>query len=338
MGNMKIDVAVLAPNLLDIPELARFAEQVGFDALWTSETQHDAFLPLALAAEHTSRIELGTSIAVAFSRSPTALAHIAWDLANASRGRFILGLGTQVKAHIERRFGMVWEAPAPKLREMILAIRAVWNSWQGDGTVNFRGDFYKITLMTPFFNPGPIDHPQVPIYIAGVNEHLCRVAGELCQGFHVHPFHTSTYIREIVLPNIERGLRQAGRTRADIQLSSAIFVATDDAEREAVRAQISFYASTPTYRTVLEVHGWGDAAEKLSQLAARKRWDDMPALITDQMLNEAAIVAPQAELAARIQERYSGLLDRVTLYAPFTLDEETKWRALVKGFRGPDRT
>ncbi|MEW5719368.1 MAG: TIGR03617 family F420-dependent LLM class oxidoreductase, partial [Chloroflexota bacterium] len=266
---MKIDVGILVPNLLDMPNLARVAEDVGFDCLWTSETQHDPFLPLALAAEHTSRIQLGTAIAVAFPRSPTVLAHIAWDLANASRGRFILGLGTQVKAHIERRFGMTWEAPAPKLREMILAMRALWRAWQGDGTINFRGEFYKITLMTPFFNPGPIEHPDIPIFIAGVNEHLCRVAGELCQGFHVHPFHTAEYIRQIVLPNIAQGAQKSNRTRADLQLSSHIFVATDDAEREAVRAQISFYASTPSYKAVLDAHGWGDVNEKLGRLAAR---------------------------------------------------------------------
>lgn len=331
---MKIDVGVLVPNLLDIPDVARSAEEIGFDCLWTSETQHEPFLPLALAAEHTRRIELGTSIAVAFARSPTNLAHIAWDLANASNGRFILGLGTQVKAHIERRFGMAWESPAPKLREMILAMRAVWDSWQGDGRVNFRGDFYKITLMTPFFNPGPIEHPAIPIYIAGVNEHLCRVAGELCQGFHVHPFHTPKYIREIVLPNIEQGARKANRARGDIQLSSAIFVAMDDAERDAVRAQISFYASTPTYRTVLEVHGWGEVGQKLSALAARGLWDDMPALITDEILNEVAIVAPIDEVAARIRTRYTGLLDRITLYAPFSPEEAPKWRQLVQAFRG----
>lgn len=330
---MKIDVGVLVPNMLDMAATARAAEETGFDCLWTSETQHEPFLPLAIAAEHTSRIELGTSIAVAFARSPTNLAHIAWDLALASKGRFILGLGTQVKAHIERRFAMTWESPAPKLREMILAMRAVWDSWQGDGKVNFRGEFYKITLMTPFFNPGPIDYPTIPIYIAGVNEHLCRVAGEVCQGFHVHPFHTAQYIREIVLPNIARGAQAANRVRADCQLSSAVFVATDEAEREAVRAQISFYASTPTYRTVLEVHGWGETGEKLSALAARGRWDDMPALVTDEMLNAVAIVAPMEEAPARIQARYAGLLDRVTLYAPFTPEEAPKWRALVQAFK-----
>ncbi len=331
---MRIDAGILVPNLLDIPRLARAAEEIGFDALWTSETQHEPFLPLAIAAEHTTRIELGTSIAVAFARSPTNLAHIAWDLQRASRGRFILGLGTQVKAHIERRFGMAWdERVAPKFREMILAMRALWKAWQGDGHINFRGEFYKITLMTPFFNPGPIEHPNIPVYIAGVNEHLCRVAGEVCEGFHVHPFHTTKYLRELVIPNIERGANSAGRSRADVQLSSAIFVASSDTEREEARKQISFYASTPTYRTVLNVHGWGDAGEKLSALAARGKWDEMPALITDEILNEIAIVAPMPEIPARIHSRYAGLLDRVTVYAPFDLSESVKWRELVKSFK-----
>lgn len=331
---MKIDVGILVPNLLDIPRTARAVEEIGFDCLWTSETQHEPFMPLALAAEHTSRIELGTAIAVAFPRSPTVLAHTAWDLAKASHGRFILGLGTQVKAHIERRFGMAWESPAPKLREMILAMRALWAAWQGDGKINFRGEFYKLTLMTPFFNPGPIEHPDIPIYIAGVNEHLCRVAGELCQGFHVHPFHTEKYIREIVLPNIERGAKQANRTRANVQLSSAIFVATNDVERETARQQISFYASTPSYRAVLDVHRWGDVGEKLGALAARGKWDEMPALITDELLNEVAIVAPADQVPARIQSRYTGLLDRITFYVPFTPEEAPRWRGLVQAFRG----
>jgi probable F420-dependent oxidoreductase len=330
---MKIDVGILVPNLLDIPNVARAAEEIGFDALWTSETQHEPFLPLAIAAEHTTRMELGTSIAVAFPRSPTVLAHTAWDLANASKGRFILGLGTQVKAHIERRFAVTWEKPAAKLREMILAMRAIWDAWQGDGRVNFRGEFYKITLMTPFFNPGAIDHPNIPIYIAGVNEHLCRVAGELCQGFHVHPFHTAKYLREIVLPNIARGAQAANRRREDVQLSSAVFIATDDAEREAARTQIAFYASTPTYKTVLEVHGWGEVNQQLGALAARGKWDDMPALITDDILNEVAIVAPPEEIPARVKARYTGLLDRITFYAPFTPEEADKWKKLVKAFK-----
>jgi len=330
---MKIDVAVMAPTLRSVPYIAQTAEAIGFDCLWTSETQHDPFLPLALVAEHTSRMEFGTAIAVAFARSPTTLAHIAWDLSKASRGRFILGLGTQVKAHIERRFGMTWESPAPKLREMILAIRALWQAWQGDGKVNFRGEFYKITLMTPFFNPGPIDHPDIPIYIAGVNEQLCRVAGELCQGFHVHPFHTAEYIRQIVLPNIQRGAAKAGRTRAEVQLASSIFVATNDQEREMARQQISFYASTPTYKAVLDVHGWGAVNEKLGALAARGKWDEMPALITDEILNEVAIVAPRQEVVARIKQKYAGLLDRVTFYTPFDPMDAPQWREIVQAFQ-----
>ncbi len=330
---MKIDVAVMASTLRSMPYIAQTAEATGFDCLWTSETQHDPFLPLALVAEHTSRMEFGTAIAVAFARSPTTLAHIAWDLSKASRGRFILGLGTQVKAHIERRFGMTWESPAPKLREMILAIRALWQAWQGDGKINFRGEFYKITLMTPFFNPGPIDHPDIPIYIAGVNEHLCRVAGELCQGFHVHPFHTPAYIRQIVLPNIEQGAQKAGRTRANIQLASSIFVATNDEEREMARQQIAFYASTPTYKSVLDVHGWGELSQKLGSLAVRGKWDEMSALIPDDILNEVAIVAPREEVVARIKQKYAGLLDRVTFYAPFDPMDAPKWREIVQAFQ-----
>jgi probable F420-dependent oxidoreductase len=330
---VKIDVGILVPNLLDIPNIARAAEELGFDCLWTSETQHEPFLPLAIAAEHTTRIGLGTAIAVAFPRSPTVLAHTAWDLANASNGRFILGLGTQVKAHIERRFGMTWESPAAKLREMILAMRALWDTWQNGTRLNFRGEFYKLTLMSPFFNPGPIEHPDIPIYIAGVNEVLCRVAGEVCQGFHVHPFHTAAYIRDIVLPNIERGAQSANRSRADLELSSAIFVATNDDEREAVRQQISFYASTPTYKTVLDVHGWGEINQTLGALAARGKWDEMPTLITDEILEQVAIVAPWDQVPAKIKERYTGLLDRVTFYAPFTPEEAPKWRAMVQAFK-----
>jgi probable F420-dependent oxidoreductase len=331
---MKLDVATLVPNLREMPELARAVEEIGFDGLWTSETQHDPFLPLALAAEHTSKLELGTAIAVAFPRSPTVLAQIAWDLQSQSNGRFILGLGTQVKPHIERRFGAVWEAPAAKLREMILAMRAVWNAWQGDGRVNYRGEFYKITLMTPFFNPGPIEHSDIPIYIAGVNEKLCQLAGELCQGFHVHPFHSVKYLTEQILPNIGLGLQKAGRTREQIQVSSAIFVATNETEKEMVRAQISFYASTPSYHPVMDLHGWTDTREKLSSLAAHKEWGDMPAQITDGMLEHFCVSASPEELASAIKTRYTGLLDRITLYTPFEPGQDMeKWSELVRAFK-----
>lgn len=321
---MKIDTGFGVGNpgtLDDIVARTQRAEAAGFDALWSSETQHDPFLPLVLAAEHTQRIQLGTGIAVAFARSPTTLAHLAWDLQKLSGGRFILGLGTQVKAHVERRLGMPWDRPAARLREYILAIRALWQCWQTGEKLNFRGDFFKLTLMSPFFNPGPIAQPHIPIYIAGVNERLCQLAGELCEGFHVHPFHTPKYLAEVVLPNIEAGLKQAGRSRGDIQLASAVFVIGGDTEaeraqnREAVRRQIAFYASTPSYHSVFALHGWRAVAEELSSLAARGRWEEMPALVSDAMLAEFAEEGTWAALPGRLMRRYAGLLDRIAYYS-----------------------
>lgn len=337
---MKIDVVLSYEHgLQDAGRAAQLAEDLGFDGLWTAETQHDAFLPLVLAAEHTRRLDLGTAIAVAFARSPAELAYTAWDLQTLSHGRFILGLGTQVKAHIERRFGMTWDSPTARLREMILAMRALWNCWQTGARLNFRGEYYKLTLMSPFFNPGPIDHPQIPIYIAGVNKGLCQLAGELCEGFHVHPFHTVKYLQEVTLPNIGIGLARSGRQRDDISLSSSIFVITGpDAEaiaasRLAVRSQIAFYASTPSYHSVMEVHGWLDTAEKLGMLAARQQWQEMAALITDDMLEVFAVSGAPDELAARIQQRYAGLLDRINYYVPFVPgQQDAHWRRVAEAF------
>jgi len=327
-----------------VPAIARAAEDIGFDALWSSETQHDPFLPLVLAAEHSSRIQLGTAIAVAFARNPMNVAYMAWDLAAYSGGRFILGLGTQVKGHIQRRFSMPWDAPAPRLREFILALRAIWDCWQNGTPLNFRGEFYKHTLMTPFFNPGPIEHPHIPIFIAGVNKYLCRLAGELCDGFHVHPFHSAKYLREHIIPNIEKGLALSGRTRTDIQLTAPVFVISgeDEAElkaaRESARTQIAFYASTPSYRPVLECHGWGEVGERLSRMAARGKWGEMPVQITDEMLEVFAVTGRWEELPALIQARYDGLLDRVMYYLPFTPEVDAdRWRVAVEGFKGETR-
>jgi len=333
---MQVDLTILVPDLEAMPRIARRAENVGFAALWSSETKHNPFLPLTLAAEHTQRLLLGTAVAIAFPRSPMVTAQIAWDLQRFSGGRFILGLGTQVKAHIERRFGMTWEAPASKLREYILALRAIWAAWQHRTRLNFRGRFYKHTLMTDFFDPGPIDHPDIPIYIAGVNTKLVRLAGELCQGFHVHPFHSPLYLRRVLLPALEEGLRSSGRTRKDIQLASTVFAITGrnegekQAVREMVRQQIAFYASTPSYRVVLDVHGWGDVGSRLSALAARRRWEEMPALVTDDMLEAYAIEAPWEARPQALVDRYAGLLDRVALYYPFRAGEEREWTTLIR--------
>jgi probable F420-dependent oxidoreductase len=332
---MKLDAALPPSRLNNVPAIARAAEAAGFDAIWTQETQHDPFLPHSLIAEHTTRIKSGTGIAVSFGRSPATIAYSAWDLAAQSDGRFILGLGTQVKAHIERRFGLEWPASVTgKLREQIQVLRAFWDTWQNGAPLNFRGEYYRITLMSPFFNPGPIEHPDIPIYIAGVNTGLARLAGEMCQGFHVHPFHTPAYLREIMLPAIAEGAAKAGRKREDVVLATSVFAASTPEEREFCRQQVSFYASTPSYRPVLEYHGWLEVGEKLSALAARGQWAEMPGLVSDRMLAEFCTESTStSELAAALKTRYAGLGDRLTLYIPYIPGEKDSfWTELSREF------
>jgi probable F420-dependent oxidoreductase len=336
---MKLDASLGTEGryLRNVNDIARAAEALGFAGLWTSETKHDAFLPLAIAANETERIELGTSIAVAFSRSPMEVAQTAWDLQNLSDGRFILGLGTQVKAHVKRRFSMPWDRPVARLREYILALRAIWDSFQTEGSLSFEGEFYRHTLMTPFFNPGPIEHPEIPVYIAGVNTRLAALAGELCDGFHVHPFHSPEYVRRTVKPAIVEGAQKGGRDPEEVELATSVFVVTGEnaaeieEQREKMRAQISFYASTPTYRTVLEAHGWEDVGEELGKLARDKRWNEMPGLITDEMLGAFAVEAAPDQLGSALRERYAGLIDRIALYVPFVPGErDAFWRTVVE--------
>jgi probable F420-dependent oxidoreductase len=256
-----------------------------------------------------------------------------------------MGLGTQVKGHNERRFGVKWEKPVEKMREVILALRAIWDCWQNGTKLNFQGEFYKLTLMTPFFSPEPHEYHRIPIYIAGVNRRMCHLAGELCQGFHVHPLHTSRYLREIVTPSIQRGLTTGGRDRRSIELSSSIFVIpTDDPKQveryEAeIRQQIAFYASTPPYRPVFEIEGWGETAQQLGRLAAKGQWNEMPLLISDAMLDAFALRGSWSELPANVLKKYHGLLDRVSYYFPLVPGEnEDRWRAMVAGFKtGADR-
>jgi probable F420-dependent oxidoreductase len=336
---MKFDASLLVHKLEQMPASARFADDAGFDGIWTFETAHEPFLPLVLAAEHSSRLSLGTSIAVAFPRSPTILAQIAWDLARYSKGRFILGLGTQVKGHNERRFGVKWEKPVEKIREVILAIRAVWDCWQNRTRLDFQGEFFNLTLMTPFFSPEPHEYHRIPIFVAGVNRRMCQLAGEMCDGFHAHPLHSVRYLRERVLPNIEVGLTQSGRERKSIELSSSIFVVPTDHPKAAayeteIREQLSFYASTPPYRPVFDLEGWGEVADRLKGLAARGEWNAMPSLITDEMLERFAVRGTWAELPDKVIKKYDGLLDRVNYYFPLAPGEnESKWRATVEAFK-----
>jgi len=332
--HMLLDASLPPVSLKEVPAIARAAEETGFAALWTTETQHDPFLPCALTGEHTQTLHFGTAIAVSFARNPANLAYTAWDLAAQSGGRFILGLGTQVKAHIERRFGMPWpESVTGKLREQIGAIRAFWDCWQNGTKLDFRGEYYKLTLMSPFFNPGPIGYPDIPIYIAGVNTGLAKLAGETCQGFHAHPFNSPRYLREVILPAIEQGAAKAGRKRKDVKVSVTAFVATTPEEQNFVRAQISFYASTPSYRPVMALHGWEAVAEKLSAHASQGEWGEMFGLITDEMLQTFCLVTDQASLPAALKERYAGLADRLTLYLPFSPGEKDGfWKEMAKKF------
>jgi probable F420-dependent oxidoreductase len=328
---MLLDASLPPISLSDLPALAASAEAVGFHRLWSSETQHDPFLPLTLAAEHTRRIQLGTAIAVAFARSPTVLAHTAWDLAEASRGRFILGLGTQIRAHVERRFGMPWpDSPAGKLRDLLQAIRAVWRSWQEGEPLQHQGPYYRLSLMTPFFNPGPIECPSIPVFIAGVNPALCRLAGEMADGFLAHPYHSADYLRQVVRPEIDAGAEHAGRSPKEIRLHITALAATDEAEGAFVRSQIAFYASTPTYRPVMAHHGWGETADRLRALSRQMAWGEMPSLITDEMLSTFAVVASEADLADELLRRYSGLADSLSLYLPYAPGaRDDFWRRLV---------
>ena len=329
---MLFDASLPPVPLGSVARIAEAAEATGFDAVWATETIHDPFLPGALVTEHTRRLRYGTAVAIAFARSPATLAYSAWDLAQASEGRFILGLGTQVKAHIERRFGMPWpDSVVGKLREQIQAIRSLWHTWQTGEKLNFRGDYYKLTLMSPFFNPGPIKHPEIPIYIAGVNTGLARLAGESADGFVVHPFHSPEYLRQVLIPAIGLGAQKAGRDRSQVKVSVTTFVVTSPEENLFVRSQIAFYASTPSYRSVMALHGWDATAERLSALASQGEWGQMPALIDPEMLATFAVVVDEKDLPEGLQDRYNGLADRLGLYLPFVPGErDALWRSFLE--------
>ncbi|PYV60205.1 MAG: LLM class F420-dependent oxidoreductase [Acidobacteria bacterium] len=335
---MLLDVALRDYDLKSVPEFARRAETIGYDCIWTSETQHDPFLPLGVAATATSKIKLVTSIAVAFPRSPMITAYTAWDLQKASAGRFILGLGSQVRAHNQRRFSVKFESPGPKLREVVLALRAIWDCWQNGTHLRFKGKFYNFDLMTPFFNPGPIAHPTVPVFVAGVNRYMYRMAGEVCDGLHVHPFHTAKYLHEYVHPAVNEGLQTSGRSRRNFQYATSVFVIVGDTEREraenteAIRQQIAFYASTRTYAPVLEAHGWEAISPELHQKSLDGDWKAMSRLITDEMIDEVAVSGTYEIIVQKLRQRYEGLLDRVSLYQPYELmvDEERLRKVVIK--------
>jgi len=335
---VNLDIGLMTFDLPAVGEYCRRAENMGFGAVWSAETRHDPFLPLAVAAATTHRVGLGTAIAIAFARSPMILAHIAWDLQKASGGRFVLGLGSQVKAHNERRFSVPWSAPAPRLREVVAALRAIWTAWQRRAPLDFRGQSYRFDLMTPFFDPGPIEHPQVPVYLAGVNPQMCRVAGEIADGLHVHSFHSARYLRECVHPAVQEGLNRAGRSRADFTFRASTMVVLGDSAEErkrharGVKQQIAFYASTRTYQPVLAAHGLEDLVPRLHARSLAGDWEGMTDLISDATLDLFAVSGPFEEIGDRIRERYRGLYDRTQLYPSFQPSlEDPRWPAVLAG-------
>lgn len=313
----------IGSDLAKAAEQAAGQEELGFDGLWAAETNHDPFLALTLAAEHTSRIELGTGIAVAFARSPMTLAQTAYNLNAFAEGRFLLGLGSQIKAHITRRFAMPWSHPAARMREFVLAMQAIWESWEQGTKLDFRGDFYEHTLMTPFFDPGPNPHGAPRVFLAAVGELMTQVAGEVCDGMLCHGFTTESYLREVTTPALAKGFEAGGRSRADIQLSLPAFVVTGTNEDElaaaaaGVREQIAFYGSTPAYRGVLEHHGWGELQTELNALSKQGEWATMGELIDDDILGTFAVVAEPDRVGDELLARYGDLVDRVSFYAPY---------------------
>jgi len=296
---------------------AKSAQGAGYTGVWTGETSHDPFLRLLLASEATTDLEIGTSVAIAFARSPLTMATLGRDLNDRSAGRLNLGIGSQVKAHIERRFSMPWSRPAARMREYIAAMRAIWKSWQDGTPLDFRGDFYTHTLMPPMFAQGPSDHGVPRLFLAAVGPEMTRVAAGSADGLLVHPFSTPAYIAEITTPLLE-----AGRADSTFQVSAPVFVATGTTEEEvqvaalAARKQLAFYASTPSYRAVLDHHGWGDLQTELTVLSKTGRWDDMAEAIDDGLLRTFAVVGEPSTIGAEVVRRYDGLVDRVNLYLP----------------------
>jgi probable F420-dependent oxidoreductase len=339
-GGLTVDGAV-SSQLANVADAATRLERRGYDCCWTAEINHDPFLPLVLAAEHTTTIELGTSIAVAFARNPMTVANVGWDLQDYSGGRFILGLGSQIKPHIEKRFSMPWSQPVQRMREFVLALREIWSCWQDGAKLAFEGDFYTHKLMTPMFTPEPLAHGFPKVFVAAVGEAMTEMCGEVADGLLAHAFTTKRYFEEVTTPALLRGMERSGRKRSDFQLSCPLFVVmgNDDAELAAnaigTRKQIAFYASTPAYRKVLELHGWGDLQTELHRLSLQGDWDEMGSLIDDEILEAFAVVALVGDIVEKIRDRCDGVIDRVLVGFPPSVDEATV-TALVKELRnGP---
>jgi probable F420-dependent oxidoreductase len=336
---VKLDAPILEQDLGAVGPAARRLEALGcYDGGFTFEGPHDPFFPLVLAAAHTERLELATAVAIGLARSPMLLAHIGYDLQQLSRGRFILGLGSQIRPHIQKRFGMPWSKPAARMRELVLAIRAIWRCWNRGERLDFRGEFYTHTLMTPFFDPGPNPFGDPRIFVAGVGPRMTEVAGEVGDGFFVHPFHTAESLREITLPALDRGLAKSGRTREDLEIACQVMIASGSSDEEqerargSVKSQIAFYASTPAYRGVLESRGWGELQTELNRLSKRGRWGEMAGLVDDAILEAVAVCGAPDAIAAGVRARCGHFADRVSLVAPYA-PEPAAWAGVARALR-----
>lgn len=335
---MKVDGTLMVEGLDRVGSAAKELEELGYDGALTAETSHDPFFPLLLAAEHTERLELGTGIAVAFARNPMTLANIGWDLQAFSKGRFILGLGSQIKPHIEKRFSMEWSHPAARMRELVLAMRAIWGCWNDGEKLDFQGEFYRHTLMTPFFNPGPNPYGTPKVFLAAVGERMTEVAGEVCDGIIIHGFTTERYLREVTLPALDRGWARSGKDRAAFEITGPMFVVTGGNEEEMenaarlVRRQIAFYGSTPAYRGVLELHGWGELHPELNALSKQGKWVEMGDLIDDDVLTTFAVVGAPEQVPALLADRFGDVLDRLSFYAPYKTDPQ-RWADVIAGLK-----
>jgi len=332
---MKIDAGLMG-SLDTVGDRAESMEAFGYDGLLTAELSHDPFFPLVLAAERTERVELATGIAVAFSRNPMILANIAWDLQEFSRGRFTLGLGSQIKPHIEKRFSMPWSKPAARMEDMIDAIHAIWDCWRTGEKLDHRGDFYQHTLMTPMFSPGVSEHPDPKITLAAVGPLMTRVAGRVADGFVSHSFQTADYLRDVTIPALEEGINDRGRDRSDVEISIPLFVVSGSTEEEVaqrkqgVRQQVAFYGSTPAYKGVLEHHGWDDLQPELNRMSKAGQWVEMADLIDDDILSHFAVIAEPSGVAPLIKERFGGIVDRVQ----FSADGDREiWGPVVEEIR-----
>ena len=315
-----------APGIAAIAAAAHELESLGFDGVTTAEAGHDPFLPIAIAAEHTERVSMATNVAIAFPRSPMVTAQLAWDLQHLSKGRFQLGLGTQVKGHNERRYAAPWTAPpGPRLRDYVLCVKAIFASFQDGKVQKFEGEHYSFTMLPPFFSPGPIAFPAPPIHLAAVNKYMSRLAGEICDGLRLHPIATFRYTADVIMPAVEAGTRKSGRQASEVEIIGAPFlaIAADAAGVAAAVAsakqRIAFYASTRTYHSVLQHHGWDDVGQQLHECSLQGKWTEMPKLITDDMLDEFAIVGTYDTLAEQLRRRCGGVFDTVLLDLPSEL-------------------